>query len=212
MCCSRKNSPSFLAASGSSGPLARNASTSSASEPSRAFVSGSSSSSVFDSGKNSSTVVASGTRKAVGSAPSLRRSFSARSTSMELECVSLRSTPIFRRVSKRKPTLTPSSRASSLSRIWIATVLPLFDSSRASRGRRPILAAPALLMIAPWQNKLERKGVSQTHFACKGNSHPVRLTHYSAHSTFDVYDPLVPLPGNQGDPPRLQQPEVSRNG
>src|ERR1035438_8386297 len=29
-------------------------------------------------------------------------------------------------------------------------------------------------------------------------------------STFDVYDSLVPMPGNQGDARRIWQPEVSR--
>ena len=41
-----------------------------------------------------------------------------------------------------------------------------------------------------------------------------RLTHYAARSTFDVYDSLVPAPGNQVDPRRLWQPKVfagSRN-
>src|ERR1035438_754740 len=125
MCCSLKYSSSFLAASGSSAPFSRNVATSAASEATRAFTSGSSSSSAIDSGKNARTVVASGARKVACAAPSRKRSFSASSSSMELAWPNLRSTPIFSRVSKRKGTLTSSSRASSLILIWTGTLLYL---------------------------------------------------------------------------------------
>ena len=38
--------------------------------------------------------------------------------------------PIFCKVPKRKPTLTPSSRASSLSRVWIVAPLPDLSENR----------------------------------------------------------------------------------
>src|ERR1035441_4390917 len=37
----------------------------------------------------------------------------------------------------------------------------------------------------------------------------VQLTQYAARSTFDVYDSFVPMPGDQGDPRRIWEPEVS---